>query len=120
VAVPATAPALVGLVGIRGDVVPVFGLSTLLGYHADADPGAASWLVLCAADEPMALAVSTVDGHLRLPRSAIHAAGGGRDVHAHVDEIAVTDAGARPVIAVSRIVAAIRQRSGRSRPQEER
>jgi len=67
---PAAAPELLGVAGLRGLVVPVYDLATLLGY-----PGAPAprWLVLAAGTPPVALAFDGVDGHLRVPPEAIAA-----------------------------------------------
>lgn len=123
VPVPAATRDLLGLAGIRGGVVAVFALASLLGYPQA--PGPPRWMILCGADEPIALAFSDFEGHLRLPTSSIHAAaaldaaaGDGR-VTQHVNQVARTDAGARPLISVPLIVAAIRNRSRAQRSPKE-
>lgn len=115
--VPAAAPDLLGLAGVRGGVVPVFGLASILGYgQASAAP---RWMILCGADDPIALAFSDFDGYLRLPRSALHADEGGRGARQFVDQIAITEAGACAVIGIPLVVATIRNRSGQDRPAKE-
>lgn len=111
VGVPAATPDLLGLAGIRGGVVPVFGLASLLGHGQP--PGSPRWMILCGAGEPLALAFSDFDGYLRLPRASLHAGEGLRAAHRYVDQVASTPAGARPVISLPLVVAAIRDRSGR-------
>jgi hypothetical protein len=46
VPVPSRRPGLVGLVGVRGTLVPVYGLGVLLGYEPSRAP--APWLALAA------------------------------------------------------------------------
>lgn len=119
VPVPAAAPGFLGLAGIRGQIVPVFGLSALLGYGTDDLP---TWIVLCAAQAPIALGFSEFEGHLRLPKSALHA---GEALHSlkpagqYVDQVAMTDAGARPVLEIRRLLVGIRSRLGAGPPRKE-
>jgi purine-binding chemotaxis protein CheW len=69
--VPGSSPALRGIAGFRGALLPVYDLHVLLG-HAIAD--APRWLVVAAA-APVALTFTTFEGQLRagpdeiLPRS---------------------------------------------------
>src|ERR1035437_7130077 len=65
VPVPAVTPDLLGLAGIRGGIVPVFGLASILGYGPA--PGSPRWMILCGAEEPIALAFSGFQAYLRLP-----------------------------------------------------
>ena len=82
VAVPSVTPDLLGLAGIHGGIVPVFGLSSILGYAPD--PGSPRWMVLCSSEEPFALAFSDFEGYLRLPTSALHADENFRTTHEQV------------------------------------
>lgn len=68
VPVPSASPALLGLVGVRGSVVPVYDLRQLLGYPKGAAP---RWLVLVRAPAPFALAFEHFEAHVRLPRSEL-------------------------------------------------
>lgn len=117
VAVPAAALDLLGLAGVRGGVVPVFGLASMLGYLQA--PGSPRWMILCGAEDPIALAFSEFEGYLRLPRSALHADENHRATRRYVNQVAITAAGARAVISISLVVAAIRNRSGLNRPTKE-
>jgi purine-binding chemotaxis protein CheW len=101
--VPSPVPALLGIAGFRGTVLPVYDLGLLLG-HAAAD--APRWLVV-AAGEPVALAFDAFDQHLRVPADAIvpdlRGDGGARHVREvlHAQEL-------RPVIHVASVLASIR------------
>jgi purine-binding chemotaxis protein CheW len=72
VPLPSATPHLLGLAGLRGGVVPVFSLATLLG--AAGPTGAPRWAVLCRAAEPFALAFDAFEGHLRLPAASLFGA----------------------------------------------
>ena len=60
VSVPAVTPDLLGLAGIHGGIVPVFGLSSILGYGPD--PGPPQWMIVCGSEDPIALAFSDFEG----------------------------------------------------------
>jgi chemotaxis signal transduction protein len=94
VPIPAATRHLLGLAGIRGNVVPVFGLASLLGYGRG--PEAPRWMILCGEKQPVALAFSELEGHLRLPSSCL------------TDRVANTASGVRTMIDIPLIVAAIR------------
>ena len=118
--VPAATPDLLGLAGIRGGIVPVFGLSSILGY--DPDPGAPRWMIICGSEDPIALAFSDFEGYLRLPASALHADENFRATREHakyVSQIASTPDGVRAVISIPLIMATIRNRISQHRPTKE-
>ena len=120
VPVPAVTPDLLGLTGIRGGIVPVFGLASILGYGPA--PGAPRWMILCGAEEPIALAFSDFEGYLRLPTSALHADENFRATRQHVkyvNQVASTQGGVRAVISIPLIVETIRNRIGHHRPAKE-
>ncbi len=66
--IPADAPHLLGLAGVRGAVVPVFDLAALLGEACSRDPKA--HFVLCRA-AALGLGFSSLEGHLRPPSAAL-------------------------------------------------
>lgn len=117
VSVPAVTPDLLGLAGIRGGIVPVFGLSSILGYGPD--PGSPRWMILCGSEEPIALAFSDFEGYLRLPTSALHADENFRATCEHVkyvNQVATTPDGVRAIISISLIMATTRNRISQHRP----
>jgi purine-binding chemotaxis protein CheW len=68
VAVPRTKPALLGITGLRGAILPVFALGVALGYPPpQLRP---RWLVTAAA-RPLAFAFDRFDGHVEISRAAI-------------------------------------------------
>jgi chemotaxis signal transduction protein len=120
VSVPAATPDLLGLAGVHGGIVPVFCLSSILGYGPDS--GSPRWIILCGSEEPIALAFSNFEGYLRLPSSALHADDEFRAAHEHVNyvsQVAVTSDGVRAVISIALILASIRKQISPHRPTKE-
>ena len=115
--VPTVTLDLLGLAGLRGDVVSVFGLASILGYGQV--PGSPRWMILCGAEEPIALAFSDFEGYLRLPKSSLHADENLRTTRQYVNQVASTEAGARAVISIPLVVATIRNRTGHNRLAKE-
>jgi purine-binding chemotaxis protein CheW len=60
---PTPVPALRGLAGFAGVVVPVYDLAVLLGHPIPEEP---RWLVLAAGTPPLALAFHQLDHHVRV------------------------------------------------------
>jgi chemotaxis signal transduction protein len=111
---------LLGLAGIHGGIIPVFGLSSILGYAPD--PGSPRWMILCSSEEPFALAFSDFEGYLRLPTSALHSDENFRATREqvkYVNQIASTPDGVRAVIDIQLIMATIRNRISQHRPTKE-
>jgi chemotaxis signal transduction protein len=105
VPVPSRRTELLGISGLRGAVVPVYGLARLLGRGEEVEP---RWIVLVAAggEERVGLAVAAFERHLVVPardlRPAEHAA-----PRAHVREILHVAGASRPVLSVPSLVKAI-------------
>jgi chemotaxis signal transduction protein len=113
--VPATTPALLGVAGLRGQLVPVFDLGALLGGRAAEQ--VPRWLALAAGAEPLGFAFAALEGHLqRQADDEFRAAG--------VDEGflrgALRSDGFRPLIALDRMVAALRESDRHAGPGKER
>ena len=117
VALPAATPDLVGVAGIRGDIVPVFGLAALLGRGPSLDPP--NWTVLCGKEDPVGLGFSEFEGYFKAPRSSFHA-DEARGTHGYVREVVRTDAGVLPVIEIPIVIANLNSRASHSRPAEEK
>ncbi len=113
VPVPARASDLLGLTGIAGAVVPVFGLASMLGYTGQA-ADSPRWLVLCPGDEAIALAFNDFDGHVRVPASAFQTAESAERQSAsrpYLRHVAHTGTGWRPLIDLPLIGETIRSRT---------
>jgi purine-binding chemotaxis protein CheW len=120
ISVPTVTADLLGLAGIHGGIVPVFDLSSILGYGPDA--GSPRWMILCGTEEPIALAFSDFEGYLRLPTSALHAdesVRAQREQAKYINQVASTPDGARAVISMPLIMASIRNRISQHRPTKE-
>jgi purine-binding chemotaxis protein CheW len=109
--VPSGDAALLGLVGVRGDVVPVYDLARLMGEAPAVEPP--RWLALSAGADPVALAFDELEGHLRLPRSALESAARG-----HVTHVIREEAGLRPVVDVPSVARAVRTGSAEGSRKE--
>lgn len=98
---------VLGLAGVRGRLVPVYGLARLLGY-AQTDAVDARWLALCGQPEPLALAFAEFHGQHLLPLSAVMPIADGKSA-THLREI-VTLAGLQhPVIDLTSLLKQIHQ-----------
>jgi purine-binding chemotaxis protein CheW len=117
VSLPSQLPELLGIAGIRGALVPVYGLSALLGY----DQGTAQhrWLVQCGTEEPIALAFEEFEGHLRAPRSDVYVANRTEAARRHVKEVVRAGAMVRAVVDIASVVEAVKARGRPGNPSKE-
>lgn len=106
VPLPADRPGLLGVAGVHGRLVPVFGLALLLGLPDRREDH--PWLVLVDRDDPIGFAFDGVDGHLKVPRQATEAAGAAGH-RPHVRHILQRGGEPpRPVIDIPGLAAALR------------
>jgi purine-binding chemotaxis protein CheW len=113
---PGSDSRLLGVVGLRASIIPVYDLGAVLGHPPVAAP---RWLVVTAARPSIALAFPTLDGHLRVSPDAIAEPAGDEvaDRHRSLPAAVVrTAGGVRTVIDVAAIhatiQAAVGQRTG--------
>lgn len=104
-ALPTRNPKFLGVVGIRGTVLPVWDLGALLGQPAS--ERAPRWLAT-ASTPRVGLAFGRFDGHVRLPHDALGSAPD-RDAGAHVRAIVRTGGVLQRVVDLQSILAAIEQ-----------
>jgi purine-binding chemotaxis protein CheW len=104
---PTRRPELLGLAGIRGRVVGVYALATLLGGADEHRP--AAWLALSAGSEPVALAFERLDAFVRVPRSSVHDEAGPDAPGPFVRGVLETEGALRPVLDIARMFAAVRR-----------
>lgn len=71
VPLPGGPPAFVGLCGLRGRIVPVFGLAALVGVAAEPRSG---WIAVVGREDPIALAFDALEGVSEVESAAIVAA----------------------------------------------
>jgi purine-binding chemotaxis protein CheW len=109
---PGPLPALLGVAGFRGAIVPVYALAAVFGTGStDAGEGVSGkrprWLVLAAGNPPVALAFEGLDGHLRVPRDVLVEEATGHGPHGCLRGIVPLADGARPIVDVPAVRAAV-------------
>jgi len=116
VRVPGPAPELMGLVGLRGLVVPVYDLRLLLGYPAGATP---RWLALARAASPFAVAFEALEAHLRVPeRDVVAADASAAAPHRFARGSVSTAAGPRPLIHLPSLIEGVTRGTWRESTSE--
>ncbi|GAA2640557.1 hypothetical protein GCM10010399_87680 [Dactylosporangium fulvum] len=103
---PGPLPALLGVAGFRGAVVPVYDLAAVFGQPAAGAP-ARRWLVLVTGTPPVALAFDELEGHLRVPHEQIVEEATGHGPRGCLRGIVPLDGGARPIVDIAAVRAAI-------------
>jgi chemotaxis signal transduction protein len=101
--VPGSHPALWGIAGLRGSLLPVYDLQQLVG-HARAE--APRWLLIAAA-APVALAFATFDGRFRVLRDDIHPHTKQVDGTLYARDVVRTPSGIRPILHLPSILEAL-------------
>ena len=116
VALPTSVPGLLGVMALRGDLLPVYDLAALLGLPAcDREPG---WLIFAHGKTPVALCFDELEGQIEVDGACLSDTGGSR-VHKHLRLMARMDAGPRAVIDIPGIVIEIRKTAGLVKPVKE-
>jgi chemotaxis signal transduction protein len=99
---------LLGLAGIRGELVPVYSLAALLGYQTPSRTP--RWLALCDGAQTFGLAFDDFERHLNVPAAGMAAADSVNTKAEHIRAVAHTEEGSRPVISIPSIAAEIARR----------
>jgi purine-binding chemotaxis protein CheW len=113
-------PELLGLAGFRGQIVPVYDLSALLGYPARAAP---RWLVLAQWRKAVALAFDAFEAQLMVSPERIVAAfnvEGMSNVRPHVRGAVQTDTAVRPIVHLPSVLDDIQKRVAITHSSKER
>jgi len=118
-ALPGPAPALLGVAGFSGAIVPVYDLSTLLGGSGPG-PQAPRWLVLASGAPALALAFDELDGHLRVPVDTIIAETDGHAPRSRLRGMVPMPGGTRPIIHVPSVRAAVHAINATGPPEPDR
>jgi purine-binding chemotaxis protein CheW len=105
---PAVLPELLGVAGIRGELVPVYNLAELLGYTRTA--GNMRWMVLCGVGKMVGLAFDEFERHLDLAPAQVATADSANLKTEHIRAVAHADDGSRPVISIPSVMADIARR----------
>ena len=110
VAVPSANAQLLGIVGLRGVMAPVYDLAALLGYPRAANP---RWMVLARMSQPVGFAFETFESHLQVPETSLANEEGGVNAGAAGPRRRhVRAAGAlRPIIRMASVVELIGDKS---------
>jgi chemotaxis signal transduction protein len=108
VALPTRLPALLGVVGLRGGVAPVYGLRALLGYEAIRE--APRWLLLIGAGPLFGLAFEDFDGHRRTTRADISSRQNDTPGSLVPESVRVDDDGRRGLINLATVTDTIQSR----------
>jgi chemotaxis signal transduction protein len=108
VSAPSARPELLGLVGLRGAVAPVYDLARLLGLPTLARP---RWLALVRGRLPLSLAFERFERHLRLGPGQVTPQGGARFTPGSLK----TEQGLLPLIDLSAIYAELTRSPGDER-----
>ena len=112
---PGPLPALLGIAGFSGTIMPVYDLGALLGHPA-ADPP--SWLVLAAGTPQLALGFHELDGHLRVPVDSIVAEPGGAGRGGCLRGMVPLPGGARPIVDVPSVRTAVHALTGHAHGEQ--
>jgi len=96
----------------------VYDLAAVLGTRGTAAGSSASgtvarWLVLAAGNPPVALAFEALDGHVRVPREELVEEPAGHGPHGCLRGIVTLPDGARPIVDVPAVRAAVTAAVGR-------
>jgi purine-binding chemotaxis protein CheW len=110
---PSGASELLGVAGVRGDIVPVFSLGALLGQGGGDKP---RWLVL-ARGGGAGFAFDSLDGHLRIPLAQIAPAA---SPTGFILANAVTGKEARPIVSIASLMEHLESRAGQGARSSER
>lgn len=111
---PSPVSELLGIVGLRGTMLPVYDLGLLLGSPRAVSP---RWLLVAAAT-PVGFAFDAFDGHLRVSPDVIGPAAWTADYH--VPEVVQAVGIVRPLISVASILESIKRRVARHGLEKER
>jgi chemotaxis signal transduction protein len=104
VPVPSASAQLLGIVGLRGIMAPIYDLAALLGYPPAASP---RWMVLARMPQPLGFAFETFESHLQVPESSLANGEGGANAGAprQYTSGTVRAAGAlRPIICMASVL----------------
>jgi chemotaxis signal transduction protein len=101
--VPGGNPALLGIAGFRGALVPVYSLRALLGHSGT---HVSRWLVIAAA-APVALAFDLFEGHLRAPADAILPRQSPEQMRGYAPEFIRTASVVRPILYLPSVIDAL-------------
>ena len=99
VPVPSPAVQLLGIVGIRGMMAPIYDLGALLRYPSSVNP---RWIVIARAPQPVGFAFEAFESHLQVSRASLtdgnHEDAGTGVAGRHVRGMVRTAGALRPIV----------------------
>ncbi len=112
-ALPGPVPALLGVAGFSGAIVPVYDLAALLGSPPTRSPSARSprWLVLANGDPPLTVAFDELDGHVRIPAADLVAEPQGHHGD-YLRGLVALPEGSRPIVDLPAVRAGVHALTG--------
>jgi chemotaxis signal transduction protein len=114
---PSARPELLGVAGIRGALVSVYGLAALLGYTMAAQE--CPWLALSANPDPVALAFEELEGFVRVEVAEVYGVQASDATRNHVQQVVRVGNTTRGVIDARGAVLALKVGAGKSGPAKE-
>jgi chemotaxis signal transduction protein len=116
IALPSRAPTLLGLVGLRGAMAPVYDLRAVLGYPGGAAP---RWLVLVRTPDLVGLAFDLFESHVRATAASIARADDGGARSPFASSVVCTAEGVRPLLHTPSLIEAITKQPVLDNPAKE-
>lgn len=117
---PSRPRGLLGLTGVRGQLVATYDLAALLGdpAHAqDAPEAPLRWMLLCLGNPEVSLAVEQIEGYVQFSDADLRREDSEKSGN-HVREALMKDGILRGIVSVSALLATITQRA-RSAPESQ-
>jgi chemotaxis signal transduction protein len=111
---PGPVPALLGVAGFSGTVVPVYDLGALLGAAPTANP---RWLVLAIGSPAIAVAFDQLDGHVRVPMSDVVVEPDGQPGPDYLRGMVALPDGTRPIVDLPAVRAGVHALTGAAGPE---
>lgn len=107
VPLPSPSRALLGIAGVRGEIIPVYSLAALLGHPQDQEQ--TKWIALCGSGETAGLAFSQIEGYFPIDLADIHEANEAVGGRVHVREVAQFGGIVRAVLDVPSVLETIKK-----------
>lgn len=117
VPLPGPLPELLGLVGIRGGILPVYSLAALLGYPQES--GDVPWLLLCGSKDSAGFAFREFEGSMRVLPSQMYEAEATAESPKHARQAVREGELVRPLINIFNLLESIRARCRPDRSPKE-
>jgi len=108
VPVPGPVPQLLGIVGLRGTLLPVYDLAALLRHLPASRP---RWLVLMRMPQPVGFAFDTFEAHLQMPDATIADGAGEAPPTAFLRGMVRAAGALRPIIHLTSLVESIKDKN---------